>query len=109
MGGERLLLDHLKKGFYIQNLNEMAALCKNLALDTAHPVPFFVMRHIFLDIASQWEGRSVPVTVEEGQALQSMMIEPLEELLTEIASGDTGQQVDSHLRTLVSTYLSATP
>lgn len=108
MSSERLLLESLKQGLYIQNLHHMAALCRNLALDTAHPVPFFVMRHIFLDIARQWEVRPSPLEVEEAQALESKIMKPLEELLTEIASGATNQQIDSLLRTLVATYLSIT-
>ncbi len=57
----------------------MASLCKSLALDTASPAPFFIMEHIFLDVARHWEDKPLPV--EEAKLVESFLLQPLEDLV----------------------------
>ena len=58
----------LNKGFYVDNLYEMARLCNDMALESKNPTPFFIMRKIFLGIANYWEER--PVIVEEAKFVE---------------------------------------
>ena len=93
----------LEKGFYINNLYEMARLCKNLALDTASPVPFFVMQHIFLNIARYWEDK--PLLVEEAKLVEGEMIKPLKDLIGGIEANASGEQIIHLLNKAVSSYM----
>ena len=85
------LRDRLRKGFYVDNLYEMAYLCKALALETPAPVPFFLMQRIFWDIARDWEERPVPV--EEAKESESRMTKPIEDLIDAIEVGASPSEV----------------
>jgi len=95
--------ERLRQGLYLHNLYEMAQLCKTLALDTIHPVPFFVMEHIFLDIARHWEDKPLPV--EEAKLVESKMIKPLEELVEGIEANASSEEAFNLLNRVVSAYL----
>lgn len=97
------LRERLKQGFYLDNLYEMARLCESLALDTASPAPFFVMEHIFLDIARQWEDK--PLLVEEAKSVESKMIKPLEELIEGIEAAASNEETFNLLNEVASAYL----
>jgi hypothetical protein len=97
------LQEKLEKGFYLDNLYEMAHLCKMLASDTICPAPFFVMRNIFLDIARNWEERAL--TVEEAKRVEKKMTKPLGDLIEGIEIDSSSEEVLYLLNTLVSTYL----
>lgn len=96
------LRENLKKGFYVDNLYEMSHLCRNLALDTASPTPFFVMQYIFSNIARNWEDR--PVTVEEAKLVESKMTEPLENLIEGIIADASSAEMFDLLNNVVSAY-----
>ena len=66
------LQEKLDKGLYIDNLYEMASLCRQQALDTTLPLPFWVLQKMFLDIATAWEDRPLPV--EEAERLQKRIL-----------------------------------
>ena len=83
------LREKLEQGFYVNNLCEMASLCKNLALDANNPVPFFVMEHIFSDIAKYWEDRPLPV--EDAKLVEGEMIKPLKDLIDGIEANTSGE------------------
>lgn len=97
------LRENLEKGFYLDNLYEMARLCKSLALDTTSPAPFFFMAHIFLDIARQWEDK--PLVVEEAKVVESKITKPLEELIEGIATNASSEEIFTLLNRVVSAYL----
>ena len=97
------LREKLEQGFYLNNLYEMAHSCKSLALDTASPVPFFVMEHIFLDIARHWEDRPLPV--EEAKLVESKMMEPIKELVEVIGANASSADIYILLNRIVSAYL----
>jgi hypothetical protein len=101
------LREKLEKGFYLDNLYEMAHLCKSLALDTISPVPFFVMEQIFLDIARKWED--IPLTVEEAKLVESKLVNPLEELVEGIEANASNEEIISLMNQVVSTYLISFP
>jgi len=81
----------------------MASLCKTLAMDTSRPLPFFVMQHLFLDIARDWEERPLPV--DEAKLLESRLIDPIKYLIEAIEAGVSAEEMFTLLNTLVSAYL----
>ena len=101
------LREKLEKGFYLDNLYEMARLCKNLALDTIYLVPFFIMERVFLDIARHWEERALPV--EEAKQVEWKMTEPLGDLIEGIERNASSEEVLDLLNTVVSSYLVCFP
>ena len=97
------LRERIEQGFYIDNLYAMARLCKDLALDTVNLVPFFVMQHIFSDIARYWEDK--PLIVEEAKLVEVEMAKPLRDLIDAIEANASGEQINHLLNKAVSSYL----
>ena len=97
------LREKLERGFYLDNLYDMARLCKSLALDVNSPAPFFFMEQIFLGIARHWEDK--PLRVEEAQVAESFLIEPLEDLVEGIEADASNEEVLNLLNRVVSAYL----
>jgi len=81
----------------------MASLCKDLALDVPSAVPFFVMQHIFLNIAKYWEERPLPV--EEAKLVEVEMIKPLKDLISGIEANASSEQIVHLLNKAVSSYM----
>jgi type III secretory pathway component EscR len=81
----------------------MALLCKDLVLDTDNPTPFFVMWHIFSDIARYWEDK--PLSVEEAKFVETEMMEPLKNFIEGIEANASSEQMNHLLNKLVSSYL----
>jgi hypothetical protein len=99
------LREKLEKGFYVDNLDEMARLCRSLALDAINPAPFFVMRSIFLDIARDWEERAL--TVEEAELVAVKLTEPLNKLVSGLETDAPSDDLYYLLNNVVSAYLTA--
>ena len=97
------LRERLAKGFYVDNLYEMARLCRDLALDTSRPTPFFVMQHIFSDIAKYWEER--PLSVEEAKLVEVEMTKPIKDLIGGIKANASSEQIVHLLNKVVSSYM----
>lgn len=97
------LRERLAKGFYIDNLYEMVHLCRSLALDTHSPAPFFVMQHIFFNIARYWEDK--PIIVEEARLVELEMAKPLEDLISGIEANASNEQILNLLNKVISDYL----
>lgn len=97
------LRERLEKGFYIHNLYDMVRLCRSLALDTDSPAPFFVMQHIFFNIARYWEDKPLPV--EEAKLVQSEMVKPIEDLISGIEANASSEQTLTLLNKVVLAYL----
>lgn len=97
------LKEKLKKEFYVDNLYEIAYLCRSWALDTGNPTPFFLLEHIFQDMARRWED--VPLTVEEAERVKSKMIEPLEGLVGGLEADAPAEEILDLLNGVVSAYL----
>ncbi len=93
----------LEKGFYLDNLYEMARLYKSLALDTASPAPFFVMEQVFLGIARDWEDRPLPV--DEAKQVEEKILKSLEDFVDGIEENASSEEVSNLLNTVVSAYL----
>ena len=103
MANLQQLRETLEKGFYLDNLYEMAHLCKTLASDTTYPAAFFVMKDIFLDIARHWEERALPV--DEAKRVEREMAKPLRDLIRGIDTDVSAEVVLDLLNEVVSAYL----
>jgi len=97
------LREKLERGFYVKNLEEMALLCKDLALDSTSPTPFFVMLHIFSNIANYWDEK--PLIVEEAKLVEAEMSKPLKDLIDGIEANVSSDQIVHLLNKAVSSYL----
>ena len=97
------LREKLEKGFYLDNLYEMASLCKDLTVGAVSPAPFFIMENIFSGIAKYWEDR--PVIVEEAKLVEGEMIKPLKDLIGGIEANASGEQMVYLLNKAVSAYM----
>lgn len=95
----------LDRGFNVRNLYAMATICRETARDTAHPLPYFVLRHLFLDIAQKWEG--IPLNAEEAEHLQDRLTGHIRDLLKAISVEAGPPETCRILDALVSEYLSA--
>jgi hypothetical protein len=51
----------IEKGFYEENLDALVVECNALAQDTSYALPFFVLKHVFLEMAAIWESGAVRV------------------------------------------------
>jgi hypothetical protein len=99
----QILREKLKKEFYVDNLYEIAYLCRNWALDFQYPAPFLLLEHIFQDMARRWED--IPLTVEEAAQVKSKMIEPLEGLVEELEANAPAEEILDLLNRVTSAYL----
>lgn len=99
------LRDKLREGLYLDNLWQLARLSKDLAMDDPYPLPFFVMRQVFLEIARNWEDRPLPV--EEANLVRSTISKPLEDLIEAIEAGVSKEELFDVLNEFVSAFLTA--
>ena len=94
--------EKLGRGFYVNNLYDMARLCKELALDDDNPAPFYVMQHVFSDIARHWEDR--PIVVEEAKLVETEITKTIWILIDTIESGAPVEQVYNMLGEVLKSY-----
>ena len=97
------LREKLDKGFYVDNLYEMAHLCKDMALGSQSPVPYFIMQKIFSGIAIYWDDK--PVIVEEAKLVEIELKKPLELLIDAIEEEVANSKLMELANKAVSTYL----
>ena len=75
----QLFKEKLDKGFFVQNLFEMARICESLMKDTFASPTFYILRSIFLDIARDWNDRAL--SVEEATEVENELKAPIREAL----------------------------
>ena len=97
------LREKLDKGFYVDNLYEMARLCRNLALETDNPAPFFIMEQIFRGIAKYWEDK--PIIVEEAKLVENEIVKPVKDLFDGIEANASSEQIIDLLNKTISSYM----
>jgi hypothetical protein len=97
------LQDKLSEDFYVDNLYVMSGLCKALALNSEYPVPFFVLRQVFLGIAKDWEDR--PLTVEEAKSTEHKIRASITHLIKAIKLDASSETIYNILNDIVSVYL----
>jgi len=74
-------------------------------MDDPHPLPFFVMRQVFLEIARNWDERPLPA--EEANLVRSRITKPLEDLIDAIEAGVSKEELFDLLNEFVSASLVA--
>ena len=99
----RQLREKLDKGFYVDNLHEMARLCKGMALESNSPAPFFIMQKIFLGIADYWEDK--PVIVEEAKLVEAELKKSLIQIIDAIEADASDAHIMDLANKAVSSYL----
>jgi hypothetical protein len=80
------LRELLKKGFYQENLEHLAACCSGLAQDTSYALPFFVLKAVFREMAFHLDDGPTPVS-SHGD-LVSDLASPINRLLDRIANNE---------------------
>lgn len=98
----QVLREKLEKGFYVDNLYEMARLCKTMALESNNPAPFFIMQKIFSGIADYWEDR--PVVVEEAKLVEGELLKSIKGLVDAIDAKVPAEQMIILMNKAVSSY-----
>jgi len=101
----QLLKEKLGKGFYVENLYEMASLCKRLAKDSAYALAFHVLWSIFIDIARDWDGRPLPV--DEATKVQQKLEAPIREVIQRLEAFRNKQELFDSLTKLVAAHMQA--
>jgi hypothetical protein len=97
------LREKLEQGFYVDNLYEMARLCKGMALESKNSVPFFIMQKIFSGIADYWDEK--PVIVEEAKLVQVELVKSLKSLIDAIEDNASAEKTMNLMDKAVSSYL----
>lgn len=75
----QLLKKKLDRGFFADNLYEMASICENLSRDPSVAPAFYILRSVFLEIARDWNDRPLPV--EEAGKVQEKLQMPIKEVI----------------------------
>ena len=75
----RLLEEKLDKGLFVNNLRDMARICVDLARNEEPATAFYVLRSIFLDVASDWDER--PLSPEEVERVESKLMPSILEVI----------------------------
>ncbi len=96
------LKEKLEKGFYVDNLYEMSRLCKDMALGSNNPTPFFIMQKVLSGIADYWDDR--PVVVEEAKLVQVELNESIRRLVDALESDASPREVMELSNKVVSSY-----
>jgi hypothetical protein len=97
------LKERLDKGFYVDNLYEMARICNAMALESKNPAPFFIMQKIFSGIADYWGEK--PVIVEEAKLVQDELFQLVKNLIDVIEENAPAEQIMHITNKVVSSYL----
>lgn len=97
------LREKLGRGFYVDNLYEIARLCRSLALETDYPASFFIMEQIFKNIAKYWEDK--PIIVEEAKLVENEIVKPVNDLIDGIEANASSEQIIELLNKTISSYM----
>jgi hypothetical protein len=99
VGNIRVVQEELAKGLYVDNLYEMARECMRIAEEAKDPLAFYVLAHVFGDIARDWDERPLPaVEVEE---MELRIGSPLRRVITAIERDHEPAQLHDGLNSLV--------
>jgi hypothetical protein len=99
----QVLKEKLEQGFYVDNLYDMARLCKDMAMESKNPAPFFIMQKIFSGIADYWDNN--PIIVEEAKIVEGGVLQGIKELIEGIENNMSGDQMQNIMNKVVSSYL----
>ena len=93
----------LGKGLYVDNLYEMARICKDMALESDNPAPFFIMQKIFLGVANYRD--EAPINVEEAKLVDIELENQLKQLVSAVETSASIEDIIRLANKAISTYL----
>ena len=106
MENPRQLAQDLKKNFCADVLFDVARKCRNLALDTLNPAPFFVLEKVLAGVAENWDR---PLDVDEASQTKDKLLKPIVDLLDALALDSPNEDLLYLCNRLVSVYLEIVP
>ena len=106
MPNPRQLAQDLKKNFCADVLFDVARECRNLALDSLNPAPFFVLEKVLVGVANYWDR---PLDVDEASEIESKVLPAVTDLLNALAVGTPNEDLLRLCNRLVSVYLEIVP
>ena len=98
----QLLKEKLGRGFYVDNLYEMARLCNEKVLENENPTPFFILQKIFSGIADYWDKG--PVVVENARLVQNELSQHIKSLINAIENHASAEEIVTLTDKVVSSY-----
>lgn len=101
----QLLKENLGKGFFVDNLYEMASICEKLMKDSARAPAFYILRSVFLDLARDWDERPLPA--EEVTKVQEKLEMPIREVIEGLEALWSKEALFESLRKLVAARIEA--
>ncbi len=94
----------LKRGFYLDNLANVAILCDEGSWQTEHPVGLFVLSRILWQLDDWWRERPLPTV--ESERMQAMLEPPIMTYLNAAADSDLDARAElDYLSEIVRSYL----
>ena len=106
MENPRQLAQDLKKNFCADVLSDVARNCRNLALDSKCPAPFFVLEKGLAGIAEAWDR---PLDVDEASETKDKLLPPIVDLLDALSFDSPNEDLLYLCNRLVSVYLEIVP
>ncbi len=90
--------EKLARGFYVDNLKEVADLMKQAALSDQSPSACFVVHTVLLSVAEDWDR---PVSTIEVEKVDAQLRPLVSDVLDHIAKNASADKVSSSLDSLV--------
>lgn len=81
MSDVKELRSYVKDGLFVNNLKKLIKLCSELAQEEESPLTFYLLRCIFMDFASKWEGEAVRAS--EIKAAEAKLIQRIDSILAQ--------------------------
>lgn len=106
MSNPRQLAQDLQRNFCAEILFDVARKCRNLALDTLNPAPFFVLEKVLAGVAESWDR---PLDVNEATETRDKLLPPVVDLLNALAVDAPNEDLLRLCNRLVSVYLEIVP
>ncbi len=102
----RQIAQDLRKNFCAEVMYRAAGRCRELALDSTNPAPFFVLETVLARVGEGWERA---LTVEEAEETKLRVGEPIFRLLDALGGDPSDAEVLSLCNMVVAAYLSIVP
>lgn len=96
------LMSILDKGLFLNNLYKMIRICDQLNKYT--PLPFYVLKSIFSDLARSWDEQAI--SVEEVKLAEAKIVKPMKHVLDLIKEKASDRDLYRALDQVVLSYLS---
>lgn len=104
MSNLKELRSSIKEGLFVNNLKKLIKLCSQLAQQEESPLPFYLLRSIFMDFASKWEGEAV--SASEIKAAEAKLMGRIDSILAQCENKGAKGISNSDLSLLVKESIS---